>query len=241
MSSRARATFIETREYRLFVEFCDACCRYHYIGLCYGAPGVGKTLSARHYTRWDAVEHYRPYAKQFSSAPQEILGSRLVFYTPKVVNSPKQIEQDIARLRANLRAIVEEDLLHKRDLIMKDALQREEQECEEFLRSGDWLSKGSSNLPRARATVEEVVRSSVKQRRKVKDPTELIVVDEADRLKMAGLEQVRDIFDHGGVGVVLIGMPGLEKRLARYPQLYSRVGFVHEFRSLAEKEVRRPA
>ncbi|TXR64398.1 ATP-binding protein [Bacillus sp. AY18-3] len=67
---------------------------------------------------------------------------------------------------------------------------------------------------------------------------DLIIIDEIDRLKFPTLEILRDIYDQHNVGMVFIGMPGIEKRLSRYPQLYSRVGFIHEFKKLTPTEMK---
>ncbi|NJN48064.1 MAG: AAA family ATPase [Candidatus Competibacteraceae bacterium] len=69
------------------------------------------------------------------------------------------------------------------------------------------------------------------------DMVELIVIDEAERLSNLALEHLRDTFDRIDIGLILIGMPGIEKRMARYPQLYSRVGFVHHYRQLKGDEL----
>jgi hypothetical protein len=50
---------------------------------------------------------------------------------------------------------------------------------------------------------------------------------------------MRSIFDEGNAGMVLIRMPGIEKRIARLPQYSSRIGFVHEFRPLDSTEMRK--
>ncbi len=38
-----------------------------------------------------------------------------------------------------------------------------------------------------------------------------------------------------GTGLILIGMPGIAKRMAGYPQLFSRAGFAHHYRPLQDQ------
>jgi DNA transposition AAA+ family ATPase len=99
----------------------------------------------------------------------------------------------------------------------------------------DWLS---SPMPKCKPTYADVAEVYRTKEKELGEPTKLILVDEADRLKITSLEQLGAIFDQGNLGLGLIGMPGLEKRLARYAQFYSRIGFVHEFRPLSSAEMR---
>src|SRR5262245_16146106 len=227
-----------TTEHRRFAEFCDACRRYSYIGICYGPPGVGKTLSARHYAHWFHLEAFHTYTSLDASTFATIVGSDTVFYTPKVVHSPGRMEEDIRLLRHRLLALAWEHLYREQAVHQEAVRQQETARFRQYLDDPGWLNGAPPPKPSPIApTTFDIGTLYARKRDETPDPTRLVIIDETERLKTAGLEQIRDIFDRGELGVVLIGMPGLEKRLSRYPQLYSRVGFVHEFRPLSAEEV----
>jgi DNA transposition AAA+ family ATPase len=234
MNRTAENNFVETLEYRRFAEFCDACRHCRYIGLCYGSPGVGKTLSARRYSLWDRIQGVK-LRDLPDGQLQELARVDALLYTTPVVNTPREIEREIPKLRDILRDFRQEPIRREETRRLKQIQKRDADHRDSFFSDYDWFSE---KLPTLKPTFGQVCRKYSDKQRAIGDPTRLILVDEADRLKMASLEQMRSIFDAGGIGLVLIGMPGIEKRLARYPQFYSRIGFVHEFRSLTADQVR---
>lgn len=236
--SSASSDFVVTKEYRRFAELCDACREYGYIGLCYGAPGVGKTLSARYYANWEQLITYFAHPDEAEREVAPVAGSETVFYTPEVVNSPRRVEENIWRLRQSLYAILMTELQEQESIFQETTGKRNLAQRYLLLRDIGADARLSKELIEADLTSRQISMVYNTMRHHATDPTTLLIIDEADRLKTAALEQVRDIFDEGELGVVLIGMPGLEKRLSRYPQLYSRIGFVHEFRALSAQEVR---
>jgi len=233
------AGFIETKQYHRFKEFCDACRKYKYIGLCYGTPGVGKTLSAHHHANWDKVASYKPLQSSRLLDLPGVLGSSTALYTATVVNSAGHVAKDIAALRKQLRDILIDDLYQQQDERLEEVKQRETEEKDALRTQRGTTYRMFQEVGTAACrSMKDIHQEFWDRMQATKDPTDLIIVDETDHLRMSGLEQLRAIFDEGGIGLVLIGMPGLEKRLARYPQLYSRVGFVHEFKPLLQADVR---
>ena len=204
--------------------------------MCYGRSGVGKPLSARRSSGWDQVEKgptlHRLAEEQVSPAARW----HSVFYTVPVVNAPRPVEAEVLHRLHQLQSYAEEPLRREEAAQMAELQTRFDVSRREFLETHDWLTEP---LPApAGPPYAEIARTYTQKRRALAADARLIIVDEADRLTMASLEQLRDFFDRTGYGLVLLGMLGLEKRLSRYAQFYSRIGFVHEFRPLNEVQVR---
>jgi hypothetical protein len=88
-------------EHRRHQEFCDACRQFRYIGLCYGSPGIGKTLSALRYSRAEMILK----RDRWTSESRDELPIDTIFYTTSVVNTPSRIESDISLVRDGLMEI----------------------------------------------------------------------------------------------------------------------------------------
>lgn len=194
-------SFIATKEHRRFKEFANAVRKHRYIGLCYGRAGVGKTLSARRYARWDKaislLTNWGPRKDSDFDVYAALARSRAVFFTPSVGSNFREMRKDLRLLMSRVDICIEHHF-------------------------------ETSNPNKVSDAGPEYGKKYV----------QLLIVDEAERLSVQSLEYLRDLFDQYGIGLVLIGMPGIEKQLSRYAQLYSRVGFAHQYRPLGNEELK---
>ncbi|MBB6107677.1 AAA family ATPase [Mucilaginibacter lappiensis] len=191
---KALKSFVLTQEFKRFKEFAVSCTDFRYIGICYGDPGVGKSLAASHYTNWDdeitdenAIDDISPERRKMIESCKGIV------VTAPVTNTPKIIKTNIVRRTFGY---------------------------------GVALSKANNETD----VYKRVVNSQ--------GLCPLVIIDEADRLNINSLEEVRNLYDQHLFGLIFIGMPGIEKKFSRYPQLYSRIGFSHEFKRLSEDEMK---
>lgn len=107
-SADAVASFVQTKEYRRFVQVCEAGRRYGYIVACIGERGVGKTWAARQYAQWDV---FGPLLSAHGvSFPPECPIPQTAFYTPKSTVTPKSLEQDLALLLWSLQLLADHAL-----------------------------------------------------------------------------------------------------------------------------------
>jgi DNA transposition AAA+ family ATPase len=215
-NGREPQTFVVTKSYRRFTELCDVCRSARSIGLGYGPPGTGKTESARYYAQWDQVEPFLPEPLITFAGRSTVDG--LYPYRPFTFSSAPQTAP----------------ILECRTVFYTPPVSaspgRIEREVMTVFAAFSYLVEAANQRHQGK---EDFLVT-----RRYTPLIELFIVDEANRLKDAGLEQIRDLYDRGRFGLILLGMPGLEKRLARAPQLYSRNGFAHEMELLSEEETR---
>jgi hypothetical protein len=103
-----------------------------------------------------------------------------MFYTTPVVNTPGQISSDIDRLRFRLQSLAREPLRRKAAQKLKEINIRDRKHAEEMFVTHDWLS---GPVPKLKPTYAAISEKYVMREKRIGDPTQLILVDEADRLR----------------------------------------------------------
>jgi hypothetical protein len=147
------------------------------------------------YSRCEKVKQ----SDRWSSGPTEDPLLDTVFYTPSVVNAPNTIQADIRHCRDTLRDLAKWPLRQEKEGELDAILRRDDEHQKKILLEYDWFS---GPIPEPQPTYGQVAREYSKKELQMIDPTTLILIDEADRLRMASLEQVRAIFDAGAIGII---------------------------------------
>jgi len=147
--------------------------------LCYGSPGVCKTLSARHYANWDNVQAFWNDQCRTKALRREISKGCVVFYTCPVIH----LERDIAKTRSLLHdAAIERTRGYEHARMMR-LLDRVEKLLDPKRNPRGYRS---DEAEKAEDAFHEQRNRAMRVANTLPDPTALLVIDEGDRLKVCG-------------------------------------------------------
>lgn len=111
-----------------------------------------------------------------------------------VINTPARVASDLSHARERLTGIAVRPIEREAHAVLEEIRLRDVARRREILNR-----RGC--LPCDRSAVDPIYFQTCQfyqaRKKEVTDPTTLIVVDEADRLQMNSLEQIRSIFDGG--------------------------------------------
>lgn len=110
-----------------------------------------------------------------------------MLYTPPVINTPRNIEDQIEQTRRALAAIAQGPLRRQAGYALNTIRLRDERYQRE---NKDKPGYEAFAVPPLEPTWREVRNQYNARMDEIGDPTSLILIDEADRLRMTSLEQV---------------------------------------------------
>jgi hypothetical protein len=169
-------SFVATKSYRRFGEMCDACRRARVVGLAYGPPGTGKTESAKQYAQWSLFKPVLP--ETFITFTGRSAVDDFYPYRPLTFAS----------------APLDSSIQHYRTVFytppVAASVARLEKQVLTLFAAFSYLVEAANQ--RHQGTEEFLVT------RRFSPPIELFIVDEANRLKDAGLELIRDFAHYKG-------------------------------------------
>lgn len=171
--------FVATKNFRRFGEMCDACRQARVVGLGYGPPGTGKTESAKQYAQWNLFKPYLPES--------------LITFTGRSAMDGMYPYRPFTFASAPLDGALQECRTEFYTPPVSASVSRIEKEMLTLFAAFSYLVEAANQ--RHQGTEDFLVT------RRFSHLIELLIVDEANRLRDAGLEVIRDLADRGEFGL----------------------------------------
>ena len=167
---------------------------------------------------------------------RDIFGAQIGVTTPNPQNSTlsKTLSADIRQARSLVCSVVRRTTRTEQRSTLEVLRSRDEAWHAEHREDRDYRP---GHPPPLNSTYWETLKEYQSKLLAIPDPTTLIIVDEADRLSMNSLEQLRSIFDKSGLGMVLIGMPVNRKARCSLPPIVLKDWIRSRVRPLSDADI----